>query len=60
MYPVGLGLMAIDSSKGNYLTGEESLAIYTGVFEKLAIFAVIAGILLLFFSPKLLKLMNSK
>ncbi len=54
------GLMAIDSSKGNYLTGVESLAIYTGVFEKLAIFAVIAGILLLFFSPKLLKLMNSK
>mgnify|MGYP001166229693 CR=1 FL=1 len=61
-YVAGLiaGMMAIESTDGVYLGGLESLDIYTNVFEKLAILAIISGVLLFLLSPKIVKVMNSK
>ncbi len=54
------GLMAIDTSNGELISSTQSLVIYTTVFEKLAIVAIISGIVLIIISPKLLKSMNLK
>ncbi|MBQ75070.1 MAG: MFS transporter [Gammaproteobacteria bacterium] len=52
-YAAGMiaGLMAIGEGGAVVETGVESLAVYVGVFEKLAIVAIVLGILVLIASP---------
>jgi POT family proton-dependent oligopeptide transporter len=54
------GLMAIRPTAGETVAGMESLFIYTNVFEKLAIVAILSGIILFIVSPTLVKAMNHK
>ena len=52
------GAMAIGSDGADVSIGLESLAVYVGVFEKLAILAVSIGVLLMIVSPWLAKKMH--
>ena len=52
------GAMAIDETSGGSADAVTSLAIYVGVFEKLALVAVILGVVILLLSPILHKRMH--
>ena len=54
------GLTAISPEDSNAGSGLASLAVYTGVFETLAIIAIGFGVLLLLISPMLNKLMHQR
>jgi POT family proton-dependent oligopeptide transporter len=59
-YLAGLigSLMAIPSDSATVVTAKENLAIYSGVFEKIALAAALCGVLLLILSPWLKKMMK--